>query len=170
MCPQVQSRGRQYKCLDYKNRILQLYKIDVGADNVSVHPTNFRVRCHLVMHWFTKSQGASILVPFCREWMVHSENCNTCCSCQQQKKEGRPPKNWKKNQLVLTGQSAIKLTDLIQQIETVAPEALCSEDFIQAIQLPHFIQFESVLYLFDSFKCTLCEKLSTSQLNSNATI
>ena len=30
----------------------------------------------------------------------------------------------KKNQLVPTGQSAIKLTDLIQQIETVAPEVI----------------------------------------------
>ena len=30
----------------------------------------------------------------------------------------------KKNQLVLTGQSAIKLTKLIQQIETVAPKAI----------------------------------------------
>ena len=69
----------------------------------------------------------------------------------RRKKEDHPKSE--KNQLVPTGQSAIKLTDLIQQIETVAPEALCSQDFIQAIQLSHFIQFETVLYLFDLFDC-----------------
>ena len=152
---------RQYKCLNHKDRILQLYKIDVGTDDVSVHPTNFCVRCHLAMHRFTKRQGASVLVPLCREWMPHSENCNICSSCQQQKKGGRPPKKVKKNRLVPTGQPAIKLTDLIQQIETVSPEALCSEDLIQAIQLSNFIQSESLVPV-DLFKFPVCEKVVNS--------
>ncbi|XP_062518565.1 V(D)J recombination-activating protein 1-like [Corticium candelabrum] len=147
---------RRYKCLNHKDRILQLYKIDVGTDDVSVHPTNFCVCCHLAMHRFTKRQGASVLVPLCREWMPHSENCNTCSSCQQQKKGERLPKTVKKNRLVPTGQPAIKLTDLIRQIETVAPEALN-----QAIQLSNFIQSESLVPV-DLFECPVCEKVVNS--------
>ena len=80
-------------------------------------------------------------------------------------------KTTQKNQLVPTGQSAIKLTDLIQQIETVAPEAI----------YVHKTLFKQSNYLISSnlsqfCTCLTCssapcvKKWSTSQLNSNATI
>ena len=78
----------------------------------------------------------------------------------------------KKNQLVPTGQSAIKLTDLIQQIETVAPEVIYVQktlfkqsNYPISSNLSHFCTC-----LTRSSALGVCEKLSTSQLNSNATI
>lgn len=86
-----------YECMEYKDEILNTFKVDVTSDDITACPRWFCHCCRLVLQRAMVAnenrQVYTHTVKVYTMWRKHAdENCTTCNRMEQSTKGGRPPK------------------------------------------------------------------------------
>ena len=106
-----------YKCTEHRDRLLQVYYIDVNHDHSAIHPNYFCHSCYLAFYHADKVGPTYTPTVSLHTWEEHqARDCNTCNLLQKAQKGGRPPKK-----KIVGRPTPHSYHSLVKRIDAVAP-------------------------------------------------